>query len=169
MARRRRLPHGTPRENLACASVLSPDASPSTRHLPGQTRTPRTYGYSSVLNATSNPYRTDTADVAVQQTPRSSDFLNRVHKFDSCRGHLGAGPTPTLGDWLRANAGKAGIIREHSLCICSRGECVNARPDPGFALACERPRPRSETDRHESTFDSRLGPPVDHLDWPQAT
>jgi hypothetical protein len=72
---------------LAWTSVLSPEAAPSTSRLPGQARTPRTHAYSGVLNATWSRHRTDTADVAVQQTPRSSDFLNRVHWFDSGRGH----------------------------------------------------------------------------------
>jgi hypothetical protein len=54
------------------------------------TRTGRTPAYaadSDVLPERSSPYRTDSSDTAGLHGTESSGFLNRVHKFDSCRGH----------------------------------------------------------------------------------
>jgi hypothetical protein len=82
-------------QSLACASVLSPERrSPSTSRLPGQAGTPRTHVYSWVLPEQPSPCRTDSSNTAVLPGTQTTGFLDRVHKFDSCRGHAPRGLSP---------------------------------------------------------------------------
>ena len=50
-------------------------------------RTTRTGRYANARNTGSTPFVTYTTERVAPRSPRTGDFLNRVRKFDSCRGH----------------------------------------------------------------------------------
>jgi hypothetical protein len=69
----------------------------STSRLPGHTRTQQNGLDSGAPDAVPSLDGADAANQAALHSHPSSHFLNRVRKFDSCRGHASLGVAPTAG------------------------------------------------------------------------